>query len=332
MNLKLLLLSVSLLCTISVRAADDCSLLQSLQQDKDYFNRLLEEWPRSSVATLPGEHITNGIGLTVNKPKKIVKVLVKNTSWDGDISDFPVIAAAMEELELVSWTTFRKKFQASIAAFKSAIGQQEYALLVPSRGRFKLSPQKSNHYFSGVAVMEEGLRPRRIVKNYQELQGISQVVIVDDGSFSGWQLHDIIKGFLDEAPEPSHLGIHLVIPYVSQMARLRVQLKGSRGTTIQWYQQELIRQANSVDWPNARIVNVDPELHLTIFQHKLPDNISAFPIEVLTEDGDWYSNNILSESPSLFVPEYRKPGAFAFLSDFMDVINGNDHFSSGTAH
>lgn len=303
-----------------------CSLYEKLKGDQDYFNRLLANWPRDLTPNFPTPVITNSIGLVKAKPKKVVSFRVSNTSWEGPPSDFHVIAAAYDAIDFVSWATFQQKFQASIDEFKATIGQQEYAIFVPSRyggnkdDKLYVTSPKSNHYFAGKAVIEGGLRPSRVVKSYEELTDISHLVIVDDGSYSGWQLHGTIHDFFQAASHPLRINIHLIVPYVSHAARVRVQLSLPAESQIFWYQQELIRQASEVNWPYASNGNVDMDLHLTIFEHKLPDTISTFPLEVQLEDGQWYSNMPSGSAPT-FVPEYKKMSQFIFLEKMMDIIN-----------
>jgi len=221
------------------------------------------------------------------------------------------------QISLVRWAEFQKNFQISVQQVQEAIGEREFALYSMFRGTNNRMKPKSNHFFSGKAVIEEGLRPQRIIESWDDLGDIQDLVIVDDAAYSGTQLNHIVTLLLARAPVDTEVRIHLVVPYASNAAKRKV-IPGCSQCKVIWYDQALIRQAIDITspWLSA---GVDLSLHLTVFEHKLADSISTFPIQVTTEDGMKYSNIITNSAPP-FSPEYSKRENFYPLSTLMQWL------------
>lgn len=296
-----------------------CDTFKKLSHDREYFYELLASWPQLPTTKNPSvATIKNQIGLTLENPRPIERFEVLNTAWDEVESSANIIAKAQAEMTLVRWSTFREAFRNSINDFQKQIGGRDYAMLVPARSSSNNSP-KSNHFLSGIAVIEEGLRPKRIVQSFRELEGIRNLVIIDDGSYSGWQLQETIDNFIMVSPDGMPLHIHLVVPYVSKIAKSRVEPFLVYNARVSWYDQNLIRSVEDVDWPKGDVVNIEDVLHLTIFEHKIPDNLSTLPVKVKI-GGKWYSNTE-NEGLLSFEPRYKEPLQMTDLSELMNFVN-----------
>lgn len=306
-----------------------CETMQVLSQDRDYFNQLLKRHQESP----DGHPIATEIGLSSKSPARIDSWEVLDTSWENSIAPSQLRDAVSREIDLVSWESFQTEFQASIAKFKTKISGEPYALFVPAPEFSLQGSVKSNHYFSAKAMIEGGLRPRDVVTNVQDLGDIKNLVLVDDGSFSGTQIKVYLSNLFGILPKNSNINVHLVVPFVSKKAKARVGEMNY--PSITWYDTKLIRVAEDIEWPYDYRFQINMALHLTVFEHKIPDRLSTFPIKVRTIDGNWYTNAPYkinsdpnawlnagsSDSPRLYFPEYKEEANFVPLSELMGMVN-----------
>lgn len=309
--------------------------VQTIKHEKTYFKNLIANWPKSEVGS---ESIPNSFGISLSEPKRITKptenIEVLGTNWYPDRRDFKIklklnsIVEEQIQKNFVSWDSFQEKFRDSVAAFKNYAEKndiQEYAVFVPSRGSIQQGPIKSSHYFTGKAILEEGLRPKKIVKHNTELGDIKHVVFIDDGAYTGIQIRNTITNFMLGAEEPVEL--HLIIPYASEAAKKanfgpQNQLIAS-GNDPHWYDQVTIKRSADV-FRDEILKNpdlIDRNLFLLVFEHKVPDDISTFPLKVTTSKG------IFTNLPPKTVAGRPNPQYFPEFDLF-----GNSDIDSFKAH
>lgn len=332
MSFRLNLIAIFLVLSLPCFPNDlNCSNFALIQKDRAYFRELLANWNRLDESNI----IPNEVGLSRKAPENIEAWSVIDGSWHGDGSTQATRIKLAQELDFVDWQSFQQKFSDSSQKFKTAIGQRHYAFLVPPGGSAFLGSSKSNHYFSGKAIIEEGLRPHKVVKHFRELDGIQELVIVDDGSFSGSQIIQNLNDFFAGVSGATKLKVHMLIPFVSQQAKDLVKLLRKGKLSIDWYDTAVIRRASDVYWTPEELSTVDTNLHLTFFEHKIPDQLSTFPLIVVTKEGNTYTNSLgkftpssldsrgsnQEELPMLFVPEYKMDENFYPLSQLVDALD-----------
>lgn len=305
-----------------------CNVLDIIEEDREYFQSLLASWPYEDfeVGLLPVR--TGQIGIIFQEPQSIVSVRALGTSWLGESSSPDILEQASREIDLVTWGEFKSSFRSSVGDFRVGIGNQDYAMFIPEEVG-DIGGIKSNHFFSGKAIFEEGLRPRMVVSHVSSLATIKNLVIIDDASYSGFQLSAHLDEFFSELSGLDDIHVHLVIPYVSRFAKDFVENRFDFiGVKLHWYDTGLVKAAGEVKWQPGSFSNIDRDLHLTIFEHKLADSVSTFPILVKTRDGDFYSN---SDQLGIekFKPVYKDSKNFLMLTTLLDIANQRSNFLGG---
>ena len=195
----------------------------------------------------------------------------------------------------IDFKTFMQHLYKSVQKFEKAIGEKEYILYIPHpRG----SPynKKSNYWVSQIVYHMLKKKPSEIVSLLENIKNteICNILVCDDGIFSGTQMHDIsveIKSFNEK------FKISIVVPFSTDYGKNLV---------LNLYKEETVLYNESII-PEPKIPYLTKQKRsLFYFDHRIPDFMSTYQqlyntgIEYLIPD----SNNCMSIGSTMSLIKY----------------------------
>ncbi len=252
------------------------------------------------------------------------------------VSGQAVARALVKEIQRISQDRFEEDLRKVIVKLTASIPAGEDIIVVSETN-------KSNMWVSRLALANLNKKPKAVynlpfighekVPNYitefipVSDRGVRRFIFFDDAIYSGNQLSNNIRGFVDllrkSGIDPSAVNIDVVVPYATKSGRELVQ-NATNDAQVNVFIQEIIDTAEDkmakygqdVLEEYRAMYNALPQTALTYFDHKMPDATSVLTRVMKEgyvmskekgEDGRYmyFSRQVIEQIP--FIPDITPP-------------------------
>lgn len=223
-----------------------------------------------------------------------------------------LVNTIFQNLEYVSWQHFYRDLIECIERCLSALPRGHRIGLFTGSDRRKSNYWLSKHFLRYLKQnYPERFRQIDIIDKFNVNDNVDHVVFIDDASYSGWQMNNIVDGVSQSrflSPEP--VTCHVIVPYVSSIA---LKLLQSIESTVVYYKHTMKSLAQGMSeagvevW-NGQSIATQKQINNTILANEIFGEHFAAPQTILPRQSMYFqssleiasSYNIVSTIPLYF--------------------------------
>lgn len=195
------------------------------------------------------------------------------------------VSFIFDHITHISFINFVQKLIESIRKFETKIGSKEFVLYIPHPAKHdKKIHEKSNYWVSQMVYQILRRKPKNVysilpdVFYNPKLRLRKQILLCDDGSFSGTQMCSQVldSSFFGRKNEQtgeydrSKFDLHFVIPFMTQKSKKRIQDSIPEGNSCNF------NDSFEIVIPEIPHILADKAKSLLYFDHRIPDFFSTY--------------------------------------------------------